>query len=118
MFGTTSSGSFGASPAVASSTFAFGAQPTPLPAQQPIFNTPTNFGFCTGATAVASTTPSTVFTFGNAAGSNSSNFNFQSFPGNDATSSSFASGIANPFDNSGSGAVGPNRKIRKAVRRR
>ena len=118
MFGAVSSGSFGAAPAVAPSAFTFGAQSAPPP-QQPIFNTPSNFGFGTnGGAAPAPAAPSSVFTFGNAAGSNSSSFNFTSFPGTEAASSSFASGLANPFDNTGSGAGGPNRKIRKAVRRR
>ena len=114
MFGAASSGSFGAAPAVAPSAFTFGAQSAPPP-QQPIFNTPSNFGFgSSGGAAPAPAAPSSVFTFGNAAGSNSSSFNFTSFPGTEAASSSFASGLANAFDNTGK----PNQKIRKAVRRR
>lgn len=117
MFGAPS-GSFSASTPVSQSpAFAFGASSAPPPAQQSIFNPPPSYSFGSGPTAVAGApsqpinSPASVFTFGNPSVSNPAPSSFSAV-------SSFASGLSNPFDNSGSaGGGGPNRKIRKAVRR-
>ncbi|KAK4037704.1 hypothetical protein OUZ56_029735 [Daphnia magna] len=127
-FGTLPPTGFGAAATSSSSAspFSFGAQPSGATAPAPTFNAASSFNF--GAPTVASPSvvpqqPTGLFQFGTApTPAVNSGFNFASSPGfttPDAPSPGFASGFhgANPFDNTGS-AGGPNRKIRKAVRRR
>ncbi|KAI9552250.1 nuclear pore complex protein nup153 [Daphnia sinensis] len=124
-FGTLPPTGFGAAAPSSSSTFSFGAQPSGATAP-PTFNAASSFNF--GAPTVAAPSvvpqqPTGLFQFGSApTPAVNSGFNFAPSPGfttPDAPSPGFASGFlgANPFDNTGS-AGGPNRKIRKAVRRR
>ncbi|XP_057377953.1 nuclear pore complex protein Nup153-like [Daphnia carinata] len=125
-FGTLPPTGFGAAAPSSSSTFSFGAQPSGAAAAPPTFNAASSFNF--GAPTVPTPSvvpqqPTGLFQFGSApTPAVNSGFNFASSPGfttPDAPSPGFASGFlgANPFDNTGS-AGGPNRKIRKAVRRR
>ncbi len=126
-FGSLPPTGFGAAPPAASSSaspFTFVAAPASIP---PAFNTSSSFNF-SGTTvstaAVPPQQPGGLFQFGlsNSTPAVSSGFNFTpaaTFTSPDAPSPGFASGFlgGNPFDNTGS-VSGPNRKIRKAVRRR